>query len=632
MIKRISFSILTLIIMTAGLFAVTYYVPGDFNTIQDAIDASVNGDEVMVGPGTYFEPINYLGKDISIASTDGPESTIINGQYSGSTVSFLNGETRDASLTGFTITGGTGTPTETAAIGGGIACRNESSPTLRNLIITGNQAYASNSLAAGGGIAFSMGSDALFEDSIIEDNWSNYGGGVGIYFSNPTIKNLVIRNNNTNYGGGGGLFIQNSNVLVENITFYGNNGFGGGGAIHVHGACSPILNKLIMVENTSPGGGAIIVSDGAHPRLINSIAWANSFPEIQLWWQSSFAGADMSVAYSDIMGGVSGIAVGTYCELFWLDNNIAETPCFVDPDENDYRLLPDSPCIDAGTDYYTFDIGVVLDFDEEQWYGLAPDFGDWEFTYLLGDANDDDGIDVLDIVLLVDFILTSDPEDLYQFWSSDLNGDDLLDVLDIVQLVNLILEGSAYRPEMTEHNNAQLNLSEGDLSISADGYIAGYQINMITPVEHLTIDCPLGWQCLSNDKIILGYSLDGSSLAQEITGYYSNQLEFSKIIISDASGQAMDLSSLPEIFVLGQAHPNPFNPTISIPYTLEQDAHLILNVFDLQGRLTATLMNQLQPAGNYQMTWNASNHPSGLYILKFEAGQYQSSQKIFLIK
>jgi hypothetical protein len=592
--------------MTAGLFAVTYYVPGDFTTIQDAIDASVNGDEVVVGPGTYFEQINYGGKNISITSTDGPESTIINGQYNGSTVSFLSGETRNASLTGFTITGGTGTPTETAAIGGGVACRNSSSPTLRNLIISGNQAYASNSLAAGGGIAFSMGSDALFEDSIIEDNWSNYGGGVCIYYSNPTIRNLIIRNNNTNYGGGG--------------------------AIHVHGDCRPILNKLTMIENTAPGGGAIIVSDGAHPRLINSITWGNSFPEIQLWWQSGFQGADISVTYNDIMGGINGVAVGTLCELFWLGHNINEIPCFVDPDENDYRLLPESPCIDAGTDYFTFDDGLVFDYDEENWYGLTPDFGDWEFTYLLGDANDDDGIDVLDIVFLVDFILTSDPEDLYQFWSSDLNGDDILDVLDIVQLVNLILEGPAYRQGITGHNNTQLNMKDGDLSISADDYIAGYQINLISPVENVIIDCPVGWQCLSNDNIVLGYSLDGSNLTQEITGSYSNQLKFSKIVISDANGQAMDLSSLPEKFVLGQAYPNPFNPVISIPYTLEQDSHLKLNVFDLQGRLTATLMNQVQPAGSYQMTWDASNHPSGLYILNFEAGQYQSSKKIFLLK
>lgn len=637
MIKHISFSIITLIIMTASVFAVTYYVPGDFNTIQDAIDMTVNGDEVLVGPGTYFERIDYGGKNISIASTDGPEVTIINGQYNGSTVSFISGETRDALFTGFTVTGGTGTPTETAAVGGGILCRDESSPTLRNLIITGNQAYATNSLAAGGGIAFSTGSDALFENSIIEENLSNYGGGIGIYFSNPTIKNLVIRNNSTNYGGGGGLFIQNSDVIVEDITFYGNHGFGGGGAIHVHGDCRPILNKLIMVDNIAGptnGGGAIVVSDGAHPRLINSIAWGNSMPEIELWWQSGwgFAGADITVAYSDVMGGENEVVVDTYCELFWLDHNINELPCFVDPDENDYRLLPESPCIDAGAENFIFDDGLIFEYSEEYWYGLAPDFGDWEFTYLLGDINDDDDIDVIDIVTLVNFILSSDPEGLYQFWSSDLNGDEILDVLDVVQLVNLILAGPVQRVDMMGHSKAQINMNGGDLSISADNYIAGFQIDTISNIENVQIDCPVGWQCLSNGNIVLGYSPDGSNLTQEIYGSYSNQLEYSAITISDANGHAMDILGLPESFVLGQAFPNPFNPIISIPYSLEQDTHLKLNIYDLKGSLVGALVNQVQPAGSYQMTWDASNHPSGLYILKFEAGHYQTSQKIFLLK
>ncbi|MFB3138923.1 MAG: hypothetical protein ACE10B_06860, partial [Phycisphaerales bacterium] len=53
------------------------HVPGDYRTIQEAIDAAMDGDEVEVHPGTYFETIDFLGKAITVRSSDGPQVTII---------------------------------------------------------------------------------------------------------------------------------------------------------------------------------------------------------------------------------------------------------------------------------------------------------------------------------------------------------------------------------------------------------------------------------------------------------------------------------------------------------------------------------------------------------------------------
>ena len=85
------------------------HVPGDFPTIQEAIDAAVDGDEVEVHPGTYFEAIDFLGKAIRVYSTDGRDVTIIDAQQTGSVVTCGSGEGSDTVLDGFTITGGTGT-------------------------------------------------------------------------------------------------------------------------------------------------------------------------------------------------------------------------------------------------------------------------------------------------------------------------------------------------------------------------------------------------------------------------------------------------------------------------------------------------------------------------------------------
>ena len=116
-------------------------IPADYPSIQEGIEAAQNGDTVLVQPGTYVENINFEGKNITVASLHLLTSdityikqTIIDGDSSASVVVFWHDEDSTAVLHGFTITNGF------TEYGAGIYISG-TSPTLEHLIIKDNLAY-----------------------------------------------------------------------------------------------------------------------------------------------------------------------------------------------------------------------------------------------------------------------------------------------------------------------------------------------------------------------------------------------------------------------------------------------------------------------------------------------------------
>ena len=85
-------------------------------------------------------------------------------------------------------------------------------------------------------------------------------------------------------------------------------------------------------------------------------------------------------------------------------------------------------------------------------------------------------------------------------------------------------------------------------------------------------------------------------------------------------------------FSLSQNYPNPFNPLTSIHYAIGKRQFVTLKVYDILGNEIATLVNDEKSAGNYEVNFNASNIPSGVYFYRLQAGSFIQTNKMILLK
>jgi len=336
-----TFSVILILTIISSANANTIRVPEDYTTIQQAIDASVNGDTVIVAPNTYYENINFRGKNILLTSyyifnedVNYISNTIIDGSQpahpdTASCVLMVSGEDNTAILQGFTLTGGTGTKwidehgAGTYVEGGGILIT-LSSPTIKNNLIIDNEAIrtgAGITSAGGGAIRVGDGNPHII-NNVITSNSGMYGGGIVLNYTGAVIRNNIIYNNIVYQAvagaptfGGGGIWILsnlgNTPKIIENNTIVGNSSSGTGSGA------------------AGKGGGLLIWSTSVQAK--NNIIWGNTQTtgeQIAL-----ISGGSVNVSYSLVEGGWTGIG------------NIDLNPNF---EETNFYLSDSSECIDAG--------------------------------------------------------------------------------------------------------------------------------------------------------------------------------------------------------------------------------------------------------------------------------------------
>lgn len=317
----ILFSLLLALPMTS--IATTINIPADQPTIQAGINAAVNGDTILVAPGTYVENIQFLGKAITVQSSAGATLTVIDGGQNGTVVRFLANEVETSVLDGFTITNGTGTPwvhgVFSSVCGGGIFC-DMSSPTIRN--------------------------------NIIDDNEAGSGGGICCWwYSSPCIERNIIRQNQAFHGGGIQLLKQCRPNISDNLI-YENTASGGGGGIQCQegGTFPLIINNTICDNYAGQRGGAIKFygcRGSSNPKVVNCILY-NNFAYIEGSEISVVNLTTVEMDYSVLHRGTASIHTDLSSSVD-LGTNIIETdPIFITGGAS-YHLATTSPCINRGS-------------------------------------------------------------------------------------------------------------------------------------------------------------------------------------------------------------------------------------------------------------------------------------------
>jgi len=195
-----------------------------------------------------------------------------------------------------------------------------------------------------------------------------------------------------------------------------------------------------------------------------------------------------------------------------------------------------------------------------------------------------------------------------------LNYDNMIPV-ELTSFTGLILQNEKVIQlnwtTATENNNSGFNVERKRVNTDWEeiGFVPGYGT---TTETHSYSYNDAGLNSGTYTYRLKQMDFDGSFI-------YSNEIE-------------VEVDFTPKEFVLHQNYPNPFNPTTTIDYAIKSTGLVSLKVYDMLGTEIASLVNEVKEAGNYSVTFNAAELPSGIYFYTLTAGNFTATKKLILLK
>jgi hypothetical protein len=359
----------------AGTSPVCAAPDGPKHSIGAALDLTITGDEVVVADGVYIGAANrnldLLGRDVTVRSANGPQNCIIDCQGDGRAFALQSGETVAAVIRGFTIRNGSATD------GGGVYlfqsdatvidcifqwCSADRGAGLYQTYIGSDETgalvvegctFVGGTAEVGGGGLLSFSSSLAMSGCVFLENDGGLGpGGMGCNGPEARIVDCLAAGN-TVEGLLGGMGIASDEFEVVNCVVVRNAAPAYGG-LDLSGTGN-VINCTSSLNN--PGG--LSASGPAPVAIYNCIAWGNEPFDADI-------APENLVSHCDIGGGWPG------------PGNIDAEPLFLQPAQDDFRLVEGSPCADAGdSDAVPPDITTDID-GNPRIIGGAVDMGAYE--------------------------------------------------------------------------------------------------------------------------------------------------------------------------------------------------------------------------------------------------------------
>jgi hypothetical protein len=323
--RRIAFLLVFTTLFCFPVSAAVIHVPSEYSTIQAGINASINGDTVLVAPGTYSVTLDFNGRLISLLSVSGPNATILENHTPGMpAVAFHNGETNSALLKGFTLDGD--------STYWGIECVS-SSPTIYGNII---RSFQVGIKGTGSGCIIRRNTITLCNHTISPQ----YGGAIewdgsvqGIIDSNIIYNNFAHIAGGINLGGC-------SNISIRWNVFYLNRSWQTGCMNFSNCSHIDIYNNTITNHSYHHDYGTIAASGSNNIKVVNNIISHNNAYGIYSFYDHYQFYCDYNDFYQN--------SDGNFYNLIAADSNLYDDPLYLDVSENNFNIAVLSPCVNSG--------------------------------------------------------------------------------------------------------------------------------------------------------------------------------------------------------------------------------------------------------------------------------------------